>query len=321
MNIKKEYIILVVIIIALSAYLLRYNADRTNYELPKLPELVKQNITKVVITEKNDKIELVKKDNKWRIMPESFLADQSKMDKIIDAIDKMTLTALVSESEIYDRYELGNDKKLGLSVYTGSTLKRKLDLGKAASSNRHTFVKIDGDKRVYHARGNFKSTFNQTVDDLRDKKVMTAEKDQINMFRLVQGGEKFSFQLKDEPAEEKEAEKGPETKTEMAWFDGNNVKQEKSKVDEFLTQVTNIKCERYLDHKKKEDLKNPLYTVKLTGPQEYTVNIYDKVSESATEYAGTTSQSEHPFMLPEWKVNSIKTKLEALTKKPEDKKE
>ena len=45
MKIKKEYIILALIIIALSVYLVMRRGDRTLYELPDLPQVSQKEIT------------------------------------------------------------------------------------------------------------------------------------------------------------------------------------------------------------------------------------------------------------------------------------
>ena len=50
MKIKKEYIVLVIIILALSAFLFFRKTDRTLYELPRISEASKKDITKIEIT-------------------------------------------------------------------------------------------------------------------------------------------------------------------------------------------------------------------------------------------------------------------------------
>ena len=46
MKIKKEYIILAIIIIALSVYLVMRRSDRTLYELPEIPQVSQKEITR-----------------------------------------------------------------------------------------------------------------------------------------------------------------------------------------------------------------------------------------------------------------------------------
>ena len=50
MKFKKEYIILILIVAALSTYLLMRSSDRTLYRLPKLAALNKSEISKIEIS-------------------------------------------------------------------------------------------------------------------------------------------------------------------------------------------------------------------------------------------------------------------------------
>ncbi len=49
MKIKKEYIILAVIIVALLLYLSQRSTDRTLYQLPKMPEISNSDINKIEV--------------------------------------------------------------------------------------------------------------------------------------------------------------------------------------------------------------------------------------------------------------------------------
>jgi hypothetical protein len=50
MKVKKEYLILILIIAALSIYLLIRNSDRTLYQLPELDGLKQSDISKIEIS-------------------------------------------------------------------------------------------------------------------------------------------------------------------------------------------------------------------------------------------------------------------------------
>ena len=49
MKIKKEYVILVVIIVALSLYLILRDRDRTHYQLPTVSKIAGKDISKIEI--------------------------------------------------------------------------------------------------------------------------------------------------------------------------------------------------------------------------------------------------------------------------------
>ena len=120
---------------------------------------------------------------------------------MLDNIEKLTLTALVSESKNYNRYDLSGEAKINVKAWQGDSLKRDIDVGKTASSFRHTFVKTAGDDRVFHARGNFRNTFDTTVDDLRDKTILTYTPSDIQQIQITQ--EKAVFYADPDPAARK----------------------------------------------------------------------------------------------------------------------
>ena len=152
MKVKKEYIILALVIIALAAYLVTRTSDRTQYQMPDVPQVAAKEISKLQITRAKAIIVVNKKDDKWYIAPEEFPADGNKIKDILNAIENLTLTALVSESKNYNLYDLDEDKKINVKAWQADNLRRDVDLGKTASSFRHTFVKPAGDERVFHAR-------------------------------------------------------------------------------------------------------------------------------------------------------------------------
>ena len=84
MKIKKEYIILAVIIVALSVYLVMRRGDRTLYELPQMPQISQNEITRLEITKGKTLIGLNKKDNSWYIAPKEYPADAGKVKNMLD---------------------------------------------------------------------------------------------------------------------------------------------------------------------------------------------------------------------------------------------
>ncbi|MCK5485903.1 MAG: hypothetical protein KAI86_06800, partial [Desulfobacterales bacterium] len=112
MKAKKEYIILILIIVGLSVYLFMRSSDRTFYELPKIAGLEQDQITKIEISKGGDSIVLNKKDNKWHLEPHGYLADTNTVKDMLNVLGAFTLTTLVSESKDYVRYDLNAEKRI-----------------------------------------------------------------------------------------------------------------------------------------------------------------------------------------------------------------
>jgi hypothetical protein len=333
MKSKKEYLILGGIIILLVLYLAYRKTDRTYYELPKLPEVKKADITTLKIVKADHTVEVQKKDDKWLILPEKYPADSAKIDPMLDIITGLTVTALVSESESFNRYDLDDAKKISIIALAGDKTVRSFDMGKTAPSNQHTFIKLPDDKRVYHARENFKTKFDVTADALRDLTVLALDKAQIQHIEIQAKDKKpLVLSLKQEPvevnvkpeaqpaetpegkaakenasSEEQPAEKEAAPKTLWQTADGGTMQE--SDVNSLLDSVSKLKCKEFIKDKTKADFTSPIYTVKLQGDKTYELSVFEKIKKDDNTYPAVSSESEYPFLLPQYKVEDLINKF------------
>jgi hypothetical protein len=289
--------------------------------VPEVPPLAQADISKIEISKKGTAITLIKEDNIWRIAPQGYSADAGKVKSMLDAIKKLTLTAMISESKNYNRYDLDDKKKLTVKAWTGDMVKRGFAIGKVAPSYRHTFVQVGGDHRVYHASGNFRGFFDLNLDNLRDRVVLKFDTAEIQGIRVSKGGKSTSFSRKQVPVEikldqEAEASSPPASKTEILWETTEGQKADEVKLDRLLTTLSNLSCEKYVDDKKKEDFTEPIYTIQLRGIEEYSLSIFGRLDKDATVYPAISSANDYPFFLQERQANDIMKHLEQLLAEP-----
>jgi len=310
MKVKKEYIILALVIIALAAYLVTRTSDRTQYQLPDVPQAAAKEISKLQITREGAIIAIHKKDDKWYIAPEEFPADGNKIKDILNAIENLTLTALVSESKNYNLYDLDEDKKINVKAWQADNLRRDVDLGKTASSFRHTFVKPAGDERVFHARGNFRNNFDLSVDDLRDKQVLALNPADIMQFEVIKDQQSLILNKTQAPMvvegtqAKKQTEAAPEAnKVEWQAVDGRPV--DEAVVQQILDTVSNLRCEKFINDRGKDGFSSPLFTLRVKGPQDYSLSIFAKAAEKDTDYPAVSSGSNYAFLLSGSQVDKI----------------
>ena len=310
MKVKKEYIMLAVVIIALTVYLVMRSSDRTQYRLPDVPQAAAKDISRLQITRGQTTIVINKKDDKWYIAPDEFPADANKVKDMLNAVEKLTLTALVSESKNYNLYDLNEDKKLNVKAWQGEDLKRDVDLGKTASSFRHTFVRPAGDERVFHARGNFKNNFDFSVDDLRDKLVLALNPADIKLIQVIKDQQTLTISKSQAPVvvdnteAEKKSDPGPGAK-KSAWQAADGRPVEETAVNQLLNAVSDLRCEKFIIDRQKEDFTSPLFTLQLKGGQEYSLTIFAKTAEKDTDFPAVSSGSNYPFLLSGSLVDSI----------------
>jgi hypothetical protein len=318
MKLKKEYFILTAILVALILYLALHQSNRTHYQLPELSEISGKHISKFEITSGGHSIVFNKTDNTWYIGPTGFRADSTKVKNILNVIEKLKLTALVSESKNYVRYDLKNDKNIRVKAWQDKTLLREFDIGKPAPTFKHTFVKLPDDPNVYHARGDFRRNFDRSVDDFRDKSVLSYAQNTIQEITLSHEKKTISLFKKEIPEtlpekkDEPDAKSPKATKTKTVWEDKKGHETAPSRISSLLSFLNSLECERYLNDLKKEDLKNPIYTVTLKGEKEYSLLVFAKKDKNAKNYSATSSENESVFLLADTQVDTIKTKLDEI---------
>jgi hypothetical protein len=312
MKLKKEYFILVVIMVALVLYLVLHRSNRTHYKLPDIPEISEKQISKLEIGKAGNALVLNKKDNTWHIEPQGYPADSSKIKKMLDVIAGLKLSALVSESKNYVRYDLTQDKRISVKAWQGKTLSREFDIGKAATTYQHTFVKLAADPNVYHAIGNFRRNFDQTVDELRDKTVLSFTEKDIREITLTK--DKMTMILSQKQVSEQKGKTSKEPETQVVWQNADGKKVDKQRVKTLLNFFNGMKCETYINGVKKDDLKNPTYFVALKGDKKYSLSVFAKKDKDAKTYPAISSENEYPFFLSDSQVDSIKSKIETILK-------
>lgn len=330
---RKEYIIPVLMIIALAAYLALRSTDQTHYELPKLAALENAKIDRLKLTSgESDPIELVKKDEQWFIEPRGYLADSTKVKKMVQAAAGLAITELVSESANYQRYDLGDDKKINVQVFEEGNKIREFDLGRVAPTFQHTFARLADNPNIYYAKSAMKTTFDQTVKTLRDKSVLSFEVDAVNGLDIRKGDVSLTIAKKEIPAEvdekkEKETTEEdsatPPPEPEIQWQDAQNQPVDPNSVNRLLGTLSNLKCESYLEDDAKDTLKDPAWTVTVkTDSDSYTLAVFPGPDQEENDrVAATSSANQYAFEFPNHRVEDMGKQVNKLLGIEEEKKE
>jgi len=322
MKFKKEYIILILIIAGLSAYLLMRSSDRTLYQLPQITGLEQKQITKIEISKEGHSFVLNKKDDKWYLDPPGYLVDANRVNDMLNVFETLTLTALVSESEDYIRYDLHAGKKITVKAWQEDSLMRNFDIGKAASSFRHTFVKLNDDSRVFHARDNFRGKFELSEDNLRDKSVLSFKITDIQEIQIDKDQTSLKLARTQIPVEsakseqEKSENSAPEA-MKPVWQSPDGKQADAISLNRLLTALAKLSCDAYITDRNKDAFSDPIYTVKLKGPQDYRLDIFAKLQTDDKNYPAVSSANDYPFFLSDSKVQAFMKDPEEMLKKPE----
>ncbi len=308
---KKEQVILLVIIIVLGAYLLVRRTGRTHYTLPDPGVLAKNKITKLEVRKKDSLITLERKDGAWVIAPQGYPADTGKTDAMLSDVADITLSALAGEPGNDAVYDLDADHRIEVRVYAGDALRRTVEIGKLAPSGRHTFVRLDRFKGVYHARNDLRSVFDTTVARLRDKTVLSIP-GKVRSIVLNRRGRKLtilSAAQKTAPG----AKGGPsgtaKDGAEIRWKTSAGKPVNGEEVEDLVGMLQNLACDDFIGGKDKKEFRSPAYTVALNAGKTYRLSLF---RESGHAYAAVSSESDYPFLLSEWRAQKIMKDVDGL---------
>jgi len=316
MKVKKEYIILILIIIGLSAYLLMRSSGRTLYQLPELDGLKQSEITKIEISRDGNSFILKKKDDQWYFEPAGYLADKTKVNAMLNVFEALALTALVSESKDYNRYDLQAEKRITVKAWQQATLKRNFDIGKVASSFRHTFVRLNGDSRVFHAQDNFRDKFDFTIDDLRDKTVLYFNTTDIRQVQIIKDALSVNLVRSEVPVtgQQQKSDSAPAAAIKFEWQNEDGQEANEKNLNRLLTTLGDLKCADYINDRQKDTFSAPVYAVKLKGIQDHQLEIFSKLQTDDKKYPAVSSDSDYPFWLSENKAQQIMISPEEMIK-------
>lgn len=188
-----EYIILVVVIIALALVLVwqQHAKQKNAYYLPQPPTFTAQDLTRMEIKTPEGELSLARNsEGAWVLMPQGYPVEERLSNIMEEGLANFKLTAIVSESASdYARYELDDAKKIAVTAYAGETKVLDMDLGSVVAGNfRHNYVKMAGDPNVYHGRGNLRTFFDTNEFELRQKQILNFNLADIEAVVLNFGG-------------------------------------------------------------------------------------------------------------------------------------
>ena len=312
---KKEYLILIILILSLGAYLFYHKENKDHYALPEIKKLDLSKISGLILETKKGSIQFNQKDKNWTLTDKEYPADSSSVKNMLDTLKTFKLSTLVSQKGDLIRYELDDDHQIQVKALNGNNTIFGFTIGKTAPSFNHTFVMIKGDKNIYHAAGSFRSYFDKTVEDFRDKKVLTFKEPSIKRFSIEKDGLSKTLISK-------EGKKGTD-ETTITWYSKDGTSVEKEAVTNLLSTLSALSCEKYLDSKSKNELEKEKSLCKINLENGAKINLSLFSTEENDLLKGLSSMNNYAFQLSQFNGKEIVSNIDKILgiTKTEDKEE
>lgn len=141
-----------------------------------------------------DPVTLNKTGDGWQIAgAKPLAADQDAISSLTGTVTPLTSDRLIDEHP-QDVKQFGLDTPtLEVDITTKDNKTQKLLFGSDTPSGTDTYVRLDGDPRVYTVGSQTKAAFDKSVNDLRDKRLMTVNQDKITSVTLAAKGAPVEF--------------------------------------------------------------------------------------------------------------------------------
>jgi Domain of unknown function (DUF4340) len=163
---------------------------------PKILTLNEVDLTRIDLRKKGGEEVVLTKDNagKWQITaPKPLSADQSSVSSVLSSLSSLSSDRLVEERAAnLNQYGL-QSPTLEADITEKNNQTHKLLIGDDTPTNNGAYVKLDGDPRVFTIATYNKSSIDKGLNDLRDKRLITAESDKITRLELVANKQDIEF--------------------------------------------------------------------------------------------------------------------------------
>jgi Domain of unknown function (DUF4340) len=194
-------------------------------------------------------------DGKWQITePKPLDADQNSVSTLLSALSALNSERVVEEKPVNIKQYGLDPPSLELDIAEKSGKSEKILLGDDTPTSDAVYAMRSGDPRVFTTASFNKTTLNKNVNDLRDTRLLTANRDKISNVELIRKGQDLQFsRIKD------------------GWqiIKPKPLRTDSSQVDELLRAVTDARMD--LNGSGSQDAQsafahaNPVASVKIVG--------------------------------------------------------
>ncbi len=163
---------------------------------PKILTLKQEDISKIDLRKRGGDELVLAKDGagKWQITaPKPLGVEQSTVSPMLSSLASLTAGRLVEEkASDLAPYGLG-DPALKATVTEKNNKTHILLLGDDTPAGSAVYAKLEGDPRVFTIASYNKSNIDKSVNDLRDKRLLTVDSDKISKVELIVKKEDIEF--------------------------------------------------------------------------------------------------------------------------------
>jgi Domain of unknown function (DUF4340) len=154
---------------------------------PPILKLDQNSITKLELKKKDTPpILLTKSGSDWKITePKPFAADQTTVSSLVSTVSSLDSERLVEDKgSNLERYGLSSPA-FELDITGKDNKEQRLLLGDETPAGSGVYAALAGDPRVFTIAEYRKTSLDKTLNDLRDKRLLTVSPDKVSRFEIA----------------------------------------------------------------------------------------------------------------------------------------
>ncbi len=162
---------------------------------PKVADISQASVQQIELKKKNAPvITLDHKNGKWAITaPEAVPADQDAVSTLVSSLNPVTADSVVEDKPAeLSKYGL-TTPNLTVTVKEKNGKTDQLAFGDDVPAGSLVYARSSSSPKVYTVSSSVKSSFEKSVNDLRDKRLLTFDSNQVTRIELVSGKSDIEF--------------------------------------------------------------------------------------------------------------------------------
>jgi hypothetical protein len=280
----------------------------------------------IVIRKPDGELRLQKRSDRWYVSSEHYPADSAKVQSILEGVKRIgELEVVVEKPDEYTRYELNEEKALGVTVKSGDTVLRSLYLGKNSSIGRKTYARLRDGQRVFLLNRRLKQQLDTTVAALRDTAIASFSRKELERVTIElpgRDGTKLELlPIEQEVSEERTAAESPEEAEPGGKAEGQGDKKLLWRVRGSAEEVSQQRLQGFFrtlqplsaisfDTATPEGEPLALFSFETQAGKPAQLKVYEGGKEGT--YPATASTVPYPFLLSASDLEALLLELDSL---------
>ena len=162
---------------------------------PKLTDIPEAQVQSIDLKKKDGSdVTLARKDGKWAITsPEALPADQDAANSLVSSLSPVSADNVVEDKPAdVSKYGL-NNPSLVVTVHEKNGKSNQISFGDDVPAGSLVYARVDSDPKVYAVGSSVKTSLDKGANDLRDKRLLTFDTNQLTRVELSSGKSDIEF--------------------------------------------------------------------------------------------------------------------------------